>query len=166
MCAIGQGSKYSKPNLFVGPPEIHCGEQATCVDVEYKKRGRPRRAFERRNLEELGITLQKPSATEAQKSKLAFVLQPCVVLIIFTFLAFAGSLSFAVWWSVSRNDVSGGFTIGSYIVAVIALPIGIASYQHSRSGCQCWQSTGANDEGVELMVWTIPSPDTPSQPSP
>ena len=64
-------------------------------------------------------------------------MRPCIVLSVSAFLAFVLSLSVALWWSTFHNDVSGGFAIGSYIIAVAAIPIAIAGYTHSRS-CQCW----------------------------
>ena len=170
LCGGWQGCKSDLPNIVREALETNCNGQDTCIDVERKKRGRPHFAtnsFSNHHLESYSLpyfTLLGRSATDDHTPKIAFAVRPCIFLIILAFLAFAISLSLAMWWSVSRNDVSGGFTIGSYIVAVVALPIGIASYQHSRSGCQCWQARSVSNETVELMVLTTSTPDAPSEP--
>ena len=61
----------------------------------------------------------------------------CVILSMVSAGAVLTSLSLALWWSMTRNDVSGGFTIGGYIVAVGCLVLYPIQYQHSKS-CRCW----------------------------
>ena len=42
----------------------------------------------------------------------------CYIMICIGLLTFGGSLALALWWSFTRNDVSGGFTMAVYVVAV------------------------------------------------
>lgn len=51
----------------------------------------------------------------------------CYILVTFFFTAFCPSLALALWWSTVHGDVSGGFTLGAYIIAAAALPSGIMS---------------------------------------
>jgi hypothetical protein len=64
----------------------------------------------------------------------------CYIIGGFVSLMFFISLILAVWWSVTHNDLSGGFTLGAYILAAAALPTGLASYTHSFH-CRCWSRT-------------------------
>ncbi|KAI1459171.1 hypothetical protein F4805DRAFT_87918 [Annulohypoxylon moriforme] len=47
------------------------------------------------------------------------------------------SLGISLWWSVNHDDVSGGFGMGSYMLAVSSVIIAIATYMH-RQDCRCW----------------------------
>ena len=65
-------------------------------------------------------------------------LRTCFILIALCFATVTLSLSIALWWSFYANDVSGGFTMAGYIVAlggIIMFPIQSA---HSKS-CTCWR---------------------------
>ncbi|KAI2467047.1 hypothetical protein F4781DRAFT_329473 [Annulohypoxylon bovei var. microspora] len=47
------------------------------------------------------------------------------------------SFGISLWWSVNHDDVSGGFGMGSYMLAVSSVIIAIATYMH-RQHCRCW----------------------------
>ncbi|KAI0885759.1 uncharacterized protein GGS22DRAFT_134205 [Annulohypoxylon maeteangense] len=47
------------------------------------------------------------------------------------------SLGISLWWSVNHDDVSGGFGMGSYMLAVSSVIIAISTYMH-RQDCRCW----------------------------
>lgn len=62
----------------------------------------------------------------------------CFILIGVASGTILASLSIALWWSMTAHDVSGGFTMAGYIVAlggIIMYPIQSA---HSRN-CTCWR---------------------------
>jgi hypothetical protein len=67
-----------------------------------------------------------------------FHIRACYKIFLSILLTIAGSTSLSLWWSFIHGDVSGGFTIGSYCIAAASLPIGFASYQHSKE-CRCWK---------------------------
>jgi hypothetical protein len=60
----------------------------------------------------------------------------CYIIGGFVSVMFVASLVLAVWWSATRDDISGGFTLGAYILAAATLPTGLASYSHSFY-CRC-----------------------------
>ncbi|KAI1389648.1 uncharacterized protein F4822DRAFT_399098 [Hypoxylon trugodes] len=62
----------------------------------------------------------------------------CFYLLVSVSLLFICSFVVSVCWSVIREDVSGGFTMGSYIIAVPGVAIAIVGYLH-REHCQCWK---------------------------
>lgn len=64
----------------------------------------------------------------------------CYVIMLIGFLTFIGSLELALWWSFTRNDVSGGFTMAAYVVAVGGLPLASLQMRHNHR-CQCWKKT-------------------------
>lgn len=64
----------------------------------------------------------------------------CYVLIFLGFLTIVGSLVPALWRSISRNDISGGFSLAQYILGVGVFVIGCAVAIHSRT-CTCWSSS-------------------------
>lgn len=57
----------------------------------------------------------------------------CVLLMLFTTATLSASLALALWWSVSQKDVSGGFTIGAYVLAAAGLPIAVGGSVHGQS---------------------------------
>lgn len=63
----------------------------------------------------------------------------CHALIGTSILGVATSLSLALWWSFAHGDPGSGFTIGSYVLAVFGVLVGIPGYRHSKN-CQCWES--------------------------
>ncbi|KAH6682864.1 hypothetical protein B0J14DRAFT_556139 [Halenospora varia] len=69
---------------------------------------------------------------------------PCYTLILIDALAILSSLTLALWWSITRNDVSGGFTMAAYIVAVFGVPLGCLQIMHNKR-CRCWG--GSDGEG-------------------
>lgn len=63
----------------------------------------------------------------------------CHALMGISVLGVATSLSLALWWSFAHGDPGSGFTIGSYVLAVSGVLVGIPGYRHSKN-CQCWKS--------------------------
>lgn len=63
---------------------------------------------------------------------------PCHSLILLGFLTILGSLVPALWRSVARNDIQGGFSLAKYILGVGVFIIGCVVAIHSRT-CTCWQ---------------------------
>lgn len=72
----------------------------------------------------------------------------CYYLVATLFLLVASSFGLAVYWAIAHNDVSGGFTMGSYIATVATLPVGVVGYRHSHS-CQCWVK---RDKGLVEVI--------------
>jgi hypothetical protein len=64
--------------------------------------------------------------------------RPCHLILLGITFSSMLSLTLSLWWSFTRNDISGGFTLGAWILAVAAMPIGFASYRHN-SECLCWK---------------------------
>lgn len=65
--------------------------------------------------------------------------QVCHIVIVIGLFTFAGSLALGLGWSVARNDVSGGFTMAAYVVAVGGIPLAFVQIQHNQR-CKCWKS--------------------------
>lgn len=63
----------------------------------------------------------------------------CYYLVATTLLGVLASFGFALWWARSRGDVSAGFTIAGYLVAVDALVVAVVGIVH-RPGCRCWKA--------------------------
>ena len=72
-------------------------------------------------------------------SLLTFIrsIQICTMLIIGSVMLGILSLILAIWWSISHDDLSGGFTLGGYVVSVSAVLIGAMGIFHRRK-CYCW----------------------------
>lgn len=66
------------------------------------------------------------------------LIRTCLILAFFGFLTILGSLIPALWRSVARNDIQGGFSLAQYILGVGVFIIGCAVAIHSRT-CTCWQ---------------------------
>lgn len=64
--------------------------------------------------------------------------RPCHVLIALGVLTIIGSLAPALWRSTKRDDLSGGFSLGQYILAVGVFAVGCMVAVHSKT-CTCWQ---------------------------
>lgn len=64
----------------------------------------------------------------------------CHIMICMGLMTFLGSFSLALWWSFTRNDVSGGFTMAAYMVAVGGLPLASIQMRHNQK-CRCWDGT-------------------------
>ena len=62
----------------------------------------------------------------------------CHILIFLGVLTIVGSLVPALWRSVARNDVQGGFSLAQDILGVGVFIIGSPVAIHSRT-CTCWQ---------------------------
>jgi hypothetical protein len=67
------------------------------------------------------------------------------MIVLAIFFSAVLSFSMSLWWTVEKNDISGGFTMGSWILAVATLPIGFANYRHSTD-CQCWKKRSIAQE--------------------
>jgi hypothetical protein len=97
------------------------------------------------------ITAQTREIKHPPRSSL---LRPCILLGMVAFMILSCSLSVALWWSFSHRDVSSGFTVASYIVAIAGLPIGFLGYKHSQR-CRCWvvlTTASRLDSSVELTA--------------
>ncbi len=66
------------------------------------------------------------------------LVRTCHILIFLGFLTILGSLVPALWRSVARNDIQGGFSLAQYILGVGVFIIGFIVAIHSRT-CTCWQ---------------------------
>ncbi|KAI8625494.1 hypothetical protein F5Y19DRAFT_266986 [Xylariaceae sp. FL1651] len=64
----------------------------------------------------------------------------CYYLIAGVGVGVAASFALALWWARSQGDVSAGFTLGSYVVAVIALITAAMGMFHAPS-CRCWKTS-------------------------
>ncbi|KAI1269373.1 hypothetical protein F5Y18DRAFT_422327 [Xylariaceae sp. FL1019] len=64
--------------------------------------------------------------------------RPCYYLITTLAAGLISSLVLALWWARSAGDISAGFTVGSYVVAVVALIIAAAGVFHAPR-CRCWR---------------------------
>lgn len=89
-------------------------------------------------------TAVAPSIEDKKSSRIPPI-RMCIFLICLFLLTLALSLSLALWWAETHDDISGGFTVGSYIVAIAGIPIGLASLIHFRS-CKCWECKGSRQE--------------------
>ena len=65
-------------------------------------------------------------------------IRPCYTLIFLGLLTVLGSLVPALWRSITRNDISGGFTLAQYILGVGIFVVGSMVAIHSKR-CECWQ---------------------------
>ena len=65
-------------------------------------------------------------------------IRTCHLLIFLGFLTVLGSLIPAIWRSVARHDIQGGFSLAQYILGVGVFIVGCMVAIHSRS-CTCWQ---------------------------
>ena len=66
------------------------------------------------------------------------LIRTCHIMIFLGFLTILGSLVPALWCSVARNDIQGGFSLAQYILGVGVFVIGFMLAIHSRT-CTCWQ---------------------------
>lgn len=64
-------------------------------------------------------------------------IRPCHVLIALGFFTIVGSLGPAIWRSTNQNDISGGFSLGQYILGAGVFVIGSIVVIHSKT-CVCW----------------------------
>ena len=65
-------------------------------------------------------------------------IRTCHILIFLGILAVLGSLVPALWRSIARDDISGGFSLAQYILGVGVFVIGCMVAIHSKT-CTCWQ---------------------------
>ena len=75
-------------------------------------------------------------------------MRTCYILILSTFLIILTSVALALWKSVKDDDVSGGFTLGQYIVAAGGLVIFGVITIHART-CVCWKKR--REDEIELL---------------
>ncbi|KAF2877637.1 hypothetical protein BDV95DRAFT_154047 [Massariosphaeria phaeospora] len=114
--------------------------------------GEGMKGLESRTLEQLAIASSRDDI-EAQETALQTNIAPlqmspttsdktqppfCFILASLAFLGVSSSLALSLWWSIAHADVSGGFTMGAYIVAVFGVPMGVVGYRHSQT-CRCWE---------------------------
>lgn len=77
-------------------------------------------------------------SSTAKVRRIAKSIRPCYIFIFLGFLTILGSLIPAIWRSVARDDISGGFSLAQYILGVGVFVIGCMVAVHSKS-CTCWQ---------------------------
>ena len=65
-------------------------------------------------------------------------IRTCHILVFLGLLTILGSLIPALWRSVARNDIQGGFSLAQYILGVGVFVIGFTVAIHSRT-CTCWE---------------------------
>lgn len=66
-------------------------------------------------------------------------IRPCYLLIFLGLLTVIGSLLPGLWRAISRNDLSGGFSLAQYILGVGIFVVGSMVAIHSKS-CECWKT--------------------------
>ncbi|KAI1330726.1 hypothetical protein F5Y16DRAFT_362483 [Xylariaceae sp. FL0255] len=66
----------------------------------------------------------------------------CYYLIAGLVFGISASLVIALWWAYSKDDISGGFTVGSYVTGVVALSLAAAGLFHAPR-CRCWKEEEA-----------------------
>ncbi len=71
-------------------------------------------------------------------------IRPCHIIILLGLLTIVSSLVPAFWRSTARNDISGGFSIAQYILAVGVFIVGGILVVHSKT-CTCWSSSSETD---------------------
>ncbi len=81
---------------------------------------------------------------KAQQAQRQQGIRPCHIIILLGLLTIVGSLVPALWRSTARNDISGGFSIAQYILAVGVFVIGGMLVIHSRT-CTCWSNCPETD---------------------
>jgi hypothetical protein len=64
----------------------------------------------------------------------------CILLIIGCVTLGILSLVLSLWWTTSHNDISGGFTLGSYVLSISAVLMALLGVFHKRK-CHCWDET-------------------------
>ncbi|KAI3327682.1 hypothetical protein HD806DRAFT_483628 [Xylariaceae sp. AK1471] len=64
----------------------------------------------------------------------------CYYLIATVALGVMASFGLALWFASTRGDVSAGFTLGGYVIAVDALVAAVVGIIHSPR-CQCWKGS-------------------------
>lgn len=77
-------------------------------------------------------------SSTAKIRRFARSIRPCHIFIFLGVLTILGSLIPAIWRSVARDDISGGFSLAQYILGVGVFVIGCMVAVHSKS-CTCWQ---------------------------
>ena len=77
-------------------------------------------------------------SSHKRKVTISSQVRVCHVLIVCGLLAIGGSLNPAVWRSIYRQDISGGFALAQYILGVGVFIVGSMIVIHSRN-CTCWQ---------------------------
>ena len=84
------------------------------------------------------ITFSQAAIATSPTRERNWRVRPCYALIFLGLLTVSGSLAAALWRSVDRNDISGGFSLAQYILGVGVFIIGSMVAIHSRY-CTCWQ---------------------------
>jgi hypothetical protein len=73
----------------------------------------------------------------------------CLIMIYLAAITIISSLVIALWWSITRKDPSGGFTMAGYIIAVGGIVMFPIQSHHSKS-CRCWRRH-ARTPGIQLI---------------
>ena len=64
-------------------------------------------------------------------------IRACYIFILLGVFTIVGSLASALWRSIDRDDISGGFSLAQYILGVGVFVIGCMVAIHSKT-CTCW----------------------------
>lgn len=64
-------------------------------------------------------------------------IRACYIFILLGVFSIVGSLASALWRSIDRDDISGGFSLAQYILGVGVFVIGCMVAIHSKT-CTCW----------------------------
>ena len=67
----------------------------------------------------------------------ALKIRACYIFILLGVFTIVGSLASALWRSIDRDDMSGGFSLAQYILGVGVFVIGCMVAIHSKT-CTCW----------------------------
>lgn len=78
-------------------------------------------------------------------------LRTCHLLLLGGVFGIFASLALALWWTIAHGDVGGGFTLGAYVVAVVAFAVGLPTYRHNAH-CTCWEKKDMSRHGRAAAV--------------
>ncbi|KAI8948106.1 hypothetical protein F4801DRAFT_604688 [Xylaria longipes] len=87
-----------------------------------------------------GYSIMQPDSAMSARISPATLPQktrPCYYLLGGLSIGIVTSFALALWWARSQDDLSAGFTLGSYLVDVDALVVAAAGVFHAPS-CRCW----------------------------
>ena len=125
------GCLFPRSPVFVGRPTKRNQRNVSNVDLE------PGTGLEVKRYAN-GRGKSSPDPYHANVFWVITKIRPCHVLIILGILTIICSLIPALWRSAHRHDISGGFSLGQYILGVGVFVIGSVTVIHSKT-CTCWQ---------------------------
>ena len=89
-----------------------------------------------------------PATSHTKETKKWPFIPPCYLLIFLGVLTVIGSLVPGLWRAISRNDLSGGFSLAQYILGVGIFVVGSMVAIHSKN-CECWKTHNQVDQVVD-----------------